>query len=492
MSEVTPKFPYRFESPWFRRAGYAAWLLLTVYAVIFYQERATFMDGGFQLFELINSEDFGIYHYRLSNPVTQIFAWLAVKAGLPLKAVMLLYSLNFVVFFAFIYHLLVRWCKNDYLALTQVGFFTLLTSESFYFLTPEFYQGMSLLLLLFGLLLRYDLRKHKLLLPGLLLLLVPIIFDHLLLSAFFLFLWSFFWLDRADFRRRWEYYVLLVGMFGVYYLSDEVFISWYDAMKKDNFHHQFATWKTQLWAIPAHSIFLEKCKTIYKFFPALLLVVTYGYFAQLYKKEGRGDLVFPGKLHVITPFLNRIYPLLKWSLAVGFCFAYLLINHISDPTTDYLYYSEVNYIGLTVPLLVALFFDLAPRFSKQKLLLYFVVIALLHAGLQIGLRSRKFIRRHAKIIETLEKSPSDRVIVRGANDPKSYYIQNWSMPYESLLITAAVHPDSAQTLLIADNAEQYRDFLDREDLFLEVMRQSPIENLHKRYFRLGEGRYEVR
>ena len=92
----TASSEYQFSSPYFRWLGYAIWFIMAVMSIVFYKERATFMDGGFQLFELINSEEFGIYHYRLSNPLTQILALAAIKMNLSLKMVMIAYSVNFI------------------------------------------------------------------------------------------------------------------------------------------------------------------------------------------------------------------------------------------------------------------------------------------------------------------------------------------------------------------------------------------------------------
>jgi hypothetical protein len=47
-------------------------------------------------------------------------------------------------------------------------------------------------------------------------------------------------------------------------------------------------------------------------------------------------------------------------------------------------------------------------------------------------------------------------------------------------------------LLIATEKKQYKDFLEKENLLLEVMRQTDVETLNKRYFDLGVGKYLVK
>jgi len=67
-----------------------------------------------------------------------------------------------------------------------------------------------------------------------------------------------------------------------------------------------------------------------------------------------------------------------------------------------------------------------------------------------------------------------------------------SIPYESLLITALEGPEKAKSLLITTEEKQYKDFLEREDLLLEVMRQTKVDDLNKQYFDFGEGKYLVK
>ena len=467
---------YQFSSPYFRWLGYAIWLVMAVMSVAFYKERATFMDGGFQLTELINSGELGIYHHRLTNPLTQIMALIAIKMNLSLKVVMIAYSLNFIFFFALIYHFITTWCKNDFLAWTQISFFTLLTTDSFYFLTPEFYQGMSLLLLWFAMILRFDFWQ-KWLFPALLLLLIPIIFDHLLLSAFFAFLWCFFYLHEAKLRRL-EYWLLAAGMIGIFVIHQEFFTSWYDAMKTKGFRENLEMYFPNFQNIPAHLIFLKKCVTTYYFFPVALLTLSIAYISSFFRNS--------------KTKIERFYPLLKLALVLGFCFCYLLIIHIGDPNTPYIFYSEVNYIGLAIPITIALFFDFAPRDKKENMLLIAVVIIMFIRLSTITYTHKKFAGRHDWMRHELYMSKSNRLIINGKDAPQEIYIQDWSIPYESLLITALKGPREAKSLLIATDKEQYEDFLEKENLLLEVMRQTNVEKLNKNYFDMTNGKYLVK
>jgi len=479
--------PHQFSSPFYRRLGYLVWLILAILSVVFYKERATFMDGGFQLTELINNGTFGIYHYRLTNPLTQILALAAIKMGLSLKTVMILYSLNFILFFAAVHFLIVRWCKNDFLAWTQIAFFTFLATDSFYFLTPEYYQGMSLLLLWFAMILRFDF-KQKWLLPALSLLLIPIIFDHLLLTAFFIFLWFFFGLHEAKLW-RWQYLFLAVTVAIIFVVHQKFFVSWYDAAKTESFTNNFEQYFPNFHTIPAHEIFLGKLKWLYPILPISLLLLTFKYLYAFYKNELRGSLNL-GKKHVALQVkLERFFPLIKLLLILGFCFSYLLIIHIGDPETPYIFYAEVNYLGLAIPIAVAYFFDFMPKIQDKRQTKIILTIIVFISFFKILNTYGKFEFRHNWMLSQFENKTTNRVIIKAENPYKNIYIQEWSVPYESLLITALDGPKSAKSLLIATEEKQYKDYLNEENLLLEVMRQTDVDSLNKAYFDLGKNKY---
>jgi hypothetical protein len=210
------------------------------------------------------------------------------------------------------------------------------------------------------------------------------------------------------------------------------------------------------------------------------------------KKSMSGIINLPNKFAAYKANIEGFFPLLKLALILGFCFCYLLVIHIGDPETPYIFYAEVNYIGLAIPISIALLFDFVPRIAKQNVLLpVFVIIAIIRIG-TISLTHNKFESRHDWMRHELHNSNSNKLIIKAEDAPQDIYIQDWSIPYESLLITALEGPDKAGSLLIATEEKQYKDFLDREDLHLEVMRQTEMYKLNKKYFDLGEGKYLVK
>lgn len=440
------------------------------------------MDGGFQLVELINTEQFGIYHYRLTNPLTQLLPLFAIKMEWSLKLVMQLYSLNFILLFALLYHLIVCVGRNDYLALTQIAFFSFFVSDTFYFVTPEFYQGMSLLLLWFAIALRFDFKTDKWLFLVLLFLLVFIVFDHLLLSGFFLLMWLFFALQQPQ-MRTWQYFALLLGLFIIFGIHKAYYTSWYDAMKQKEFWANINQYYPNFFEIPAWNVFLQKCTNRYILFPVVLISLVIGYAVLVlnaFQNKVKQSLFDTGK--------SAFGYALRLGLLLGFCGMYLLIIHIGDPFSPYIFYAEVNYMGLAIPLCIAFFFEMK-RFISERILLFSLLGIMLFRLFSIVNVQDKFVDRHTFLETKMSNNEGTKLLLPLENAPLDLLIQDWAIPEETLLLSAMNGADNAKSILIPTEEKQYQPYLNDKNIWLEKGRQVPQKEMNVIYFNLGEGVY---
>lgn len=92
--------------------GYLSLIITFIYAWVFYQERVLFVDPGNQLLNMINNGTFDIFVNRKSQAINQIFPLIAIKAGLSLKAIMIIYSLSYVIVYLISYIICVHIYKN--------------------------------------------------------------------------------------------------------------------------------------------------------------------------------------------------------------------------------------------------------------------------------------------------------------------------------------------------------------------------------------------
>lgn len=441
---------------------------MLVLSLVFYKERAFFMDAGFQLFNLINEEAIQIYHYRFVTGIPQILPYFLLKLGAPLWTLAMGFSAAYILFHLLVYHLLVKYLKNDLLGWVLIFLFTLISFDTFYHMQSEFYIGLSLLLLTFGIVL-YDpaLRKGwqwALMLP----LMVSVGFSHKLSLIFFLFLWLFFGLKIKGLK-HWRYLSFLGAFVVIAAVKSVYFTNWYEAAKQIDFRNNWETYFPNFHTIPANLIFLKRCLLYYYMLPLLLLAVSVFYFM---KKEW-------------------LKPGLMWAFSLGF----LLLYNISDPQAQYRFYSEVTYLPLSIFVAVPFLFDVVPAFQHKKIGRY---TGGLFAGLMvlrlatIAWNHQTFDRLFHWIETETERSEvlsTNRFLLKKENAPMDTVIMEWGVPFTAMHLSAMKNPQAARTLLILPDFEKYRDLLGEDHYFLSPFKAIEIEDLNEKYYDPGPGRY---
>ena len=131
---------------------------LLVMAFLFSEERL-YADAGYYLSRVINGRGFWIEHNRLILFFSQILPWLAVNARLPLKAVIILYSLGHVLYFYLLALIAFYRLGDRYAALALV--LVQITGIGQSYFTPQFemYYGIGLLILFSTLLAKITCRE---------------------------------------------------------------------------------------------------------------------------------------------------------------------------------------------------------------------------------------------------------------------------------------------------------------------------------------------
>lgn len=89
-----PMFKNRDAEYWLRLTGHMAFAALTLMSVFLARERVLMSDSAAQLFELTQMRTFVIYDSRFAMAVTQLLPLLAIWLYLPLKVVLVAYSVS--------------------------------------------------------------------------------------------------------------------------------------------------------------------------------------------------------------------------------------------------------------------------------------------------------------------------------------------------------------------------------------------------------------
>jgi len=420
--------------------GYLFWLVLLIFSILFYEERVIFIDAAFQIFEVLNYGNFQIYAARFTSVITQSIPLLLSKLGLPLQWSLLSYSVSFIVLYGGIYHLIVRYLKNDLLGWSMIFFFSLLVFESFYYPVAELKLGIAFVLLFFAILLKDSNPSLRIILL-LCLLTIPICFTHRLVFAFYLFLGIFFLLSKEELRNKYIF-GLLVFAFGVVAIQSKYFTNWYDRGKQVEFWDNYEKYYPNFHQIPSHQTFFEECIHHYYFFPILLIAAATGYIFHIFKKHQK-----------------IAFPFLKLGLILGFSLSYLVVIHLSASTTFYRFYHETNYLPLSLVVTIPFLFDFIPAYGVRKSLFFIFGIILLIRLNTIYNNHKVYTKRLAWMEEKMETGHQlghHKIIIPSKEAPFKKHTMDWAVSYESLLLSKSRRPNQPATILLSPK-DQHQD-----------------------------------
>src|SRR5436190_10258426 len=91
-------FPLELSTQKIGLIGTVTFLILGIMSLLFYKERVIVMDMAYYSFEIVRTGSFTMQNNRFGSILTQILPVIGVKLHLPLKTVLMLYSLNIALF----------------------------------------------------------------------------------------------------------------------------------------------------------------------------------------------------------------------------------------------------------------------------------------------------------------------------------------------------------------------------------------------------------
>jgi hypothetical protein len=136
-----------------KKAAYIALGALAVLlagSVIFYKERMLLCDDAHIAFHIINYGTLQIQQLRFGAFITQCVPLLLAKMHLPLKTILIGYSLSFNLFYFIVACMLVFRFRAYALAVLMAFYFTLIASDTYYWTNNEIHQGIAWMFLCFG------------------------------------------------------------------------------------------------------------------------------------------------------------------------------------------------------------------------------------------------------------------------------------------------------------------------------------------------------
>ncbi|MDZ7880187.1 MAG: hypothetical protein U5L45_21095 [Saprospiraceae bacterium] len=142
----SPHFPDRY----WTLVGNLSFAILAVLSLVFWRERTILLDAAHQSLKVLATNQLAIQVDRYGAGFVQAFPLWGARWGFSLQAILMSYSLAFVLFHWVCFFITDKVLKVNSLALVIVLFATIMTAHSFFWVQNEIIQGTSFLLMTFG------------------------------------------------------------------------------------------------------------------------------------------------------------------------------------------------------------------------------------------------------------------------------------------------------------------------------------------------------
>ena len=405
----------------------------------------------------MKTDDYAIQAHRFGSYFTQSFLYLSQAIGLPLKYVMINYSLGFIIYKALAFFICLVGLKKPKFALTILFVDVLIVSETFYWIQSELVESLTFTILYFAVLQHSAEQKVSILRLILLLgMLITAVFFHPLsfINLTFLSIFLFLSTKNTNFKKY-----LLIGfpiIFGILIIKTLCFKSTYDSNAFSGLNN-FLRFFPDYYSIKSNRRFLHHLWTDYYFLPILWLA-TLSY----YKKEKDN---------------------VKFALLFCFFFGYLLLINVSLPDGNLTFHMESFYMPLSLFVSIAFIHDVLPLLAKKRafLLLFFIVSCRL---VHIGFQHKKFtnpIEWKEALLKETNHLEHKKLAIHSQDAPNNLML-TWGSAFEFWMLST-LETGVSRSLIIYDNPKiMTKDRMKDKKTFLSKWGKGPYSNLPKPYF----------
>lgn len=390
-------------------------LTLIIFSIVYYKQRVIYIDSAAQIFEIINNETFAIYVKRYSMFISQLFPILMIKIGLPLKSIIIAYSVSFILIAYFSFWLSFNKLKNKF----SIIIFPLIIIGirlTFFHAISETFQALAFSTILFAFIYYIDEKKFakKYLFVGIFIFLIFLnMFIHLVTFFTILFILGFYLVDRKKWKKLEIY--LYIGLVLIIFSLKTILVAQVSSSHDSQFINELQNFKEiilNFWTTYTFKFPFLRFRKIY-FIPFLMLcIVIYFYLKQ---KE----------------YLKLIYVL-------AFISVFYLVSVI-------VYHKGDSDIGMERTFLPLVFFIIIP-FSqivinnKSKVLDYafFSIIAFSLLFSFIGIsKTQKILKKRTDYIYTLTEINKNKKTVLESDFANTDILKTtWGLGIESLLLSS--------------------------------------------------------
>ncbi|MEQ1746573.1 MAG: hypothetical protein ABMA02_14170 [Saprospiraceae bacterium] len=453
--------------------GAAVFAVLLALAAFFYLQRMAVLDMAFQTFHILRTGELQIQSGRFGAAGTQVFPWVAQTLGLPLKGVMLSYSLGHVLYYFGIFWVVTISLRQWKWGLVLILLATLMTTHTFYWLS-EMPQGLAFLVLVLAWLHRKERLSalHWWEYPALLAACVTAFYFHPMVLYAMLFCGAYFLLGRSGVSSQETsfspaikpLYRLALAIFGaIVFVKYQVLkLDWYDAQALERakaFGELWPNW----FDIQSNRDFLRWCATDYYMVPVVVAA---------------NATFFLWKKHVSRAVLAVLAP-------VGFV---VLVN-VPFHAGDNQFYLENLYLPMGMFAAVPFVFGVLPGLLPEKR--HWIPVAIIAAvGLaRIGAAHRPWsdrLRWEQDFLKKTTQLERRKLLLTEQQVPMDMLVLSWGTPYEFLILSALGKPENARCIIVDEASERFEPLLSQPRLFLGEFKNYRFDELPRHYFNLTD------
>lgn len=434
-----------------------------------------FVDPAFVAFEIINSNWFVISEHRWGAFITQMFPLFGVKFRLPLKAILLLYSSSFYLFYLVVF-LICGWGLKQYrYGILLVLYLTLLVSDVYFWPNNEIHQAVGYSMLFFGL---YAWAREKRWAVGVYVHLLLIVFlglaiiSHLIVVIPLVFVWVYEHLDSRERRIKDAKCIGIYSFFIAVFLAVRYGLSknsWYDGAKLEGIKTASIS---KLW-----SCFSNEQASTYL------------------------DLVFGTHWVVIPIFMLGLYSLLRHRkfLLVGWFiisvlgyFIVVSVTHSLPIESNNLFYYESQWTCWAIILSLPFVYEFLGRLTARWVIVVLFVFIFLSRLPCLNQALHKFQVR-LELLETISRSAiaedDYKLLVNVPEQIEENLLMTWGLPVETMLLTSLEGKQTMTTVKLVD--EKFIPTLAKDSIYTAFKLLS-VKDLNADYFTVDTNKPYVR
>lgn len=451
---------------------WAGAVFFTIHFVLswnYFDLRMLQQDAPFYVVKLVQQQKLVCEHYRFSTYLIQCIPYVVMKSGASLEMIAKSYSVATDVYYFFLFLFAVIFLRNNSGGLMLILFTALALGRDYFLPAAEYGYAIMTAAVLFGL--QFDpaekFPRIRLLLAGLVALIAINFHPVSVFALGFVIVYGYLGSEKQV-RTTW----IALGC-----ITLVIFLLRLWLVPPDDYEHN----KMKSWYEVSHFIF----------HPGALKSIgaVMGYFS--------GNFPQLRFLAIITPLLLLLRKrIIQAVFLLAFIyFSVILFGTIKGAGETEVWFGEY-FILLGIPLLGPAV-EILLAMKKRIVLLTTVVISsfvFLHQIPDMYTFYQRRLDYISRLIANGKKFPERKYIIDDRNFPGRLMINTWVLPFQTLVYSSFVHPDSALTCIVAPEVNAYDSLLKTPGYFLGPewgidMFDYDDNRLRKNYFNLPEKGY---